>query len=48
VNVSSQTITTAQRLSVVACSVFYIPPTISAQFAFEQNGKDLKLRHFPL
>jgi hypothetical protein len=34
VNVSSQTLTAAQELSVVACYVFYSPPTSSAQFAF--------------
>jgi hypothetical protein len=48
VNVASQNLEeTAQVLSVVACSVFYSPPTISAQFAFQQNGKALKLLHFP-
>ena len=39
--------TVAQGLSVVACSIFYIPLTISVQFAFGQNGKSLKLWHFP-
>jgi hypothetical protein len=47
VNVAAPTLTTAQALSVVACSAFYSPPTIFVQFDFEQIGKVLKLWHFP-
>jgi hypothetical protein len=34
VNVSSQTITAVQALSVVACSVSYSPPTVSTHLPF--------------
>jgi len=46
--IASLTLTTAaQGVSVVDFSVFYIRLTISEQFAFGQNVKTWKLRHFP-
>jgi hypothetical protein len=36
VNVSSETLTTAQGLRIVSCSAFYCPPTIGAPFSCVQ------------